>query len=80
MGGQPDLGAASPVLTETPGGFADPGARQASALLAAFHTVHGVLLEKILECVAIASSSGPHFVTTLHYDSSVLSGPAQYGS
>lgn len=34
MGGQRDFGAGCPVLTETPGGFADPGARQASALLA----------------------------------------------
>ena len=25
-------------------------------------------------------SSGPHFVRTLHYDPSMLGGPAQYGS
>ena len=37
-----------------------------------FHTVHGVLAARI---PAIPSSSGPHFVRTLHYDPSVLGGP-----
>ena len=31
-----------------------------------FHTVHGVLQARILEWVAISSSSRPHFVRTLH--------------
>ena len=42
------------------------------------HTVHEVLV--ILERVAISSSSGPRFVTTFHYDLSVLDGPAWHGS
>ena len=35
-----------------------------------FHTVHGVLKARILKWVAIAFSSGPHFVRTLHHDPS----------
>ena len=31
-----------------------------------FHIVHRVLVARTLEWVAIASSSGPHFVRTLH--------------
>ena len=45
-----------------------------------FHTVHGVLKATILEWFAIPFSSGPRFVRTLHYDSSVLDGPAGHGS
>ena len=41
------------------------------------YTVHGVLVARILEWFAIASSSGPRFVRTLHYDPS---GPALHGS
>ena len=37
-----------------------------------FLTVHGVLVARILEWVAIHSSSGPRFVRALHYDLSVL--------
>ena len=37
-----------------------------------FHTVHGVLVARILEQVAIHSSSRPQFVRALHYDLSVL--------
>ena len=36
-----------------------------------FHTVHGVLAARILEWLAILSSSGPRFVRTLHYNHSV---------
>ena len=32
----------------------------------AFHTVHGILQERILEWVAISFFSGPYFVRTLH--------------
>ena len=35
---------------------------------------------KILEWVVISSSGVPRFIRTLHYDSSILSGPAQHGS
>ena len=45
-----------------------------------FHTVHGVLVARILQWIAIPSSSGPRFVRTLHYDWSILGGPAQHGS
>ena len=42
-----------------------------------FHTVHGVLKARILKWFAIPSSSGPHFVRTLHHDPSVLGGPTR---
>ena len=45
-----------------------------------FHTVHGVLMAKILVWIVISYSSGPHFVRKLHFDSSVLGGPARHGS
>ena len=45
-----------------------------------FHTVHGVLLARILEWVAISSSSEPCFVRTPHYDWCILGGPARQGS
>ena len=32
-----------------------------------FHTVHGVLMARILEWFAISSSTGPHFVRILHH-------------
>ena len=41
-----------------------------------FHTVHGVLATRIPEWVVISSSSGPCFVTTLHYDLSIFGGLA----
>ena len=40
----------------------------------------GILQARILEWVAISSSSGPCFVRTLHYDLSGLGGPARHGS
>ena len=46
----------------------------------AFYSVQGVLVARILEWVALSSSSGPHFVSTLHCDLFVLGGPAWYGS
>ena len=48
--------------------------------LSLVHPVHGVLTARILEQFAIPSSSGPRFVRTLHYDPSILSGPAQHDS
>ena len=44
-----------------------------------FHTVHGVLAARILEWLAIPYPSGSCFVTILHYDLSVLGGPAWHG-
>ena len=45
-----------------------------------FHTACEVLAARILERLAIPSSSGQHFVRTLRYDLSVLGGPAWHGS
>ena len=45
-----------------------------------FHTVHGILKERILKWFAIPFSSGPCFVRTLHRNPSVLGGPTQHGS
>ena len=42
-----------------------------------FHTVHGVLEARILKWFAIPSFRGPHFVRTLHYDSSILGDPTR---
>ena len=43
-------------------------------LFSPFHTLYGVLEAKILEWVALPSSSGPHFAITIHYDLSILCG------
>ena len=45
-----------------------------------FHTNHGVLITRILEWFVISSFSGPRFVRTLHYDLSILVGPAWHGT
>ena len=37
-----------------------------------FHTVHGVLKERILKWFAISFSSGPHYVISRHHDPSIL--------
>ena len=42
-----------------------------------FHTVHGVLKARILKWFTIPFSNGPRFVRTLHYDPSILGGPAR---
>ena len=41
-----------------------------ATILLPYHTVHGVLVARILEWFAIPSSSGPRFVKTLHCDPS----------
>ena len=45
-----------------------------------FYTVPEVLMANILEWFTIPSSSGSHFVRTLHYDPSDLGDPAWHGS
>ena len=45
-----------------------------------FHPVHGVLKAGVLKWIAIAFSSGPRFVGTLHHDPSLLGGPVWLGS
>ena len=45
-----------------------------------FHTVHGVLTSRILEWGATSSSTGPRFIRTIHYDTSILGDPAWPGS
>ena len=47
--------------------------------LFAFHSVQGVLKARTLKSFAIPSSSGSHFVRTLHCDPSVLGGAAWHG-
>ena len=44
------------------------------------YTVHGALKARTLKWFAISSSSGPHFVRTLHHDLSILGSPTWYGS
>ena len=44
-----------------------------------FHTVHGILMARILKWFAIPFSRGPHFVRTLHHDLSILGGPTRHG-
>lgn len=58
----------------------DPGAHLSVSYPFVFHTVRGVLEARILEWFAPPSSSGPRFVTALHYEPSVLGDPAQYRS
>ena len=48
----------------------------ASASVLPSHTVCGVFVVRTLEWFFISSSSGPHFVRTLHYDTSILHDPA----
>ena len=43
-----------------------------------FHSVHGVLQARILEWVAVSSSSGSCFFRALSYDPSILGGHAQH--
>ena len=49
-------------------------------ILLPFHTIQGLLKARILKCFAIAFSSKPHFIRTLHHDLSVLGGPTGHGS
>lgn len=42
--------------------------------------VHGVFLARILEWIVVSFSSEPCFVRTLHYDRSILGGPAWFSS
>ena len=56
--------------------FGPRGAHPPVSYLFAFHAVHRALGARMLEWFAISSSSGPLFVRTLHYDLSVLGGPA----
>ena len=44
------------------------------------HTVQEVLKARILKWFLIPSSSGPHFVRTLHQDPSILGGPTYSNS
>ena len=45
-----------------------------------FHSVHSAPVARTLQWFAIPSSSGPYFVGTLHYDLSILGGPARQDS
>ena len=43
-------------------------------------SVHGILLARILEWIAICFSRGPRVIRTFHFDLSILGGSAQHGS
>ena len=45
-----------------------------------FHTVHGVLKERMLKWFGIPFFSVPHFVRTFHHDPSILGGPTWHDS
>ena len=64
----------SPAAYRTPSDIEGSSSSVISFCL--FFTVHGVLVARILEWVAISSSSRPQFVRTVHYDPSVLGSPA----
>ena len=64
----------SPVAYMTPSDLRGSSSSVISFCL--FCTVHRVLVARILEWVAISSSSRPQFVRTVHYDPSVLGSPA----
>ena len=44
------------------------------------YTIHEFLQARVLEWVAVSSSSGPHFVRSLHFDLCVFCGPTRHGS
>ena len=70
-------------LNSTPVAYWTPSNLRAHLLvtyLLPFHIVHGVLSAGILKWFAIASSSEPRFVRTLHHDRCVLGGPAHHDS
>ena len=66
----------SPVAYWTP----PLGGLSTSDISFCLHNVHGVLMARILELVAISSSCGPCFFRTLHYDPPILGGPAWHSS
>jgi len=53
--------------------------RQYSGVILHYHTVNGVVSERILEWFSVPSSSGLHYVRKLHCNPSILGGPAQHG-
>ena len=57
----------------------DLGSSSFSVLFLPFHTIHGVLKARILKWFAIPFSSGPHSVSPLHHDPSVLGGSTWHG-
>ena len=72
-------GVISPLFSSRTGHLPTWGVHLSVSHLFAFHTVHGVLKARSLKWFAIPLSSGPHFVRTLHHDSSILGGPTQHG-
>ena len=71
----------SPLISSSVLGTYCPGEFifQCSIFLS-FHTVHGVLKERILKGFAIPFSIGPRFVRLLHHNLSLLDGPTQHGT
>ena len=66
----------SPVAYWAP---TDLGSASLSVFFLSFHTVHGFLKSRMLMWLAIHFCSGPHFVRTLHQDSSILGGTTLHG-
>ena len=74
-------GAVSPLLSSSILGTYLPGEFIFKChIFLPFHTIHGVLMVRMLKWFAILFSNGPHFVRTLHHDSSILGVPTQHGS
>ena len=63
----------------SPVAYCTCGVHLSVSYLFVFHTVHGILKARMLNWFAISFSSEPHFVRTLHHDSSVLGGLTQHG-
>ena len=61
------------------GTFRPGGLIFSHCIILPFRTVHEILGAKILGWFAVHLSSGPCLVRTLHYDPSVLAGPAWHG-
>ena len=74
----------NPALFSSPGAYWAPTDLGSSSFsvksFLLFHTVHGALKARMLKWFAIAFSSGPHSVRTLHHDPSVLGDPIEPGS
>ena len=73
-------GVSSPLISSSILGTYQPGEFIFQCpIILPFHTVHGVLKERILKWFAIPFSSGPHSVRLLHRDRAVLGGPTRHG-
>ena len=73
-------GVISPLISSSILGTYQPGEFLFQyPIILPFHTVHGVLMARILKWFAIPFSSGPHSVRSLHHDPPILGGPTGHG-